>query len=405
MVGKLTLEGLDPEIITVTDRENLIKYMLQLEGYDVGVVLPKKGTIKLDVDPMQALMKMMMEERVERLEAEKQKRKLEETRQEEERKERENAIAREDTWRKAEYDFKREQLKISQEMMQRKENEAQEREERKEQEKQEMLERKEQEAREREERREREKQEEQQKKPVRLRLASKKLEKILPKMSSEINDIPMYFRIVENYFEEFEIDNDLKIALLLPNLTEKARRVITRLSTEQRENYEEVKHQILREFKMTPRGYRTQFIETVKENGETWTQFASRLDNIFTYYVEGREVTTLKQLQQLMVADKMKDAMYYKLKEYILSKEGDGWLTPRGLAEAADVYIANVGEYHGGARNRKAQYETPGDKAENNSFAQNWNTPGKDKSAEEKEKQKKDSGENQINNYKKTMAT
>ena len=78
--------------------------------------------------------------------------------------------------------------------------------------------------------------EEQQKKSERLRKASKKLEKILPKMTTDGLKIPMYFKTVENYFHEFEVEDDLKIALMLPSLNEKARKVITRLNATQREN-------------------------------------------------------------------------------------------------------------------------------------------------------------------------
>ena len=186
--------------------------------------------------------------------------------------------------------------------------------------------------------------EEQQKKSERLRKASKKLEKILPKMTADGLEIPMYFKTVENYFHEFEVEDDLKIALLLPSMNEKARKVITRLDATQREDYEEVKKQVLREFKMTPRAYRMQFMESAKEATESWMQYASRLETIFSYYMEGRSVHTIEKMTQLIVSDRMKDTMPYKLKEYILTKEGEEWLEPRVLAEAADVYVSNVGE-------------------------------------------------------------
>ena len=99
---------------------------------------------------------------------------------------------------------------------------------------------------------------EQQKKSERLRRASKQLEKYFLKMTTDGLVMPMYFKTVENYFHEFKIEDDLIIALLLPSMNEKARKVITRLSVTQREDYEEVKKQVLREFKMTPRAYRMQ---------------------------------------------------------------------------------------------------------------------------------------------------
>ena len=127
-------------------------------------------------------------------------------------------------------------------------------------------------------------------------------------------------------------------------MNEKARKVITRLSATQREDYEEVKKQVLREFKMTLRAYRMQFMESTKEATESWMQYASRLETILSYYMEGRSVVTIGKMTQLIVSDRMKDTMPYKLKEYILSKEGEEWLEPRVLAEAADVYVSNVGE-------------------------------------------------------------
>ena len=65
-------------------------------------------------------------------------------------------------------------------------------------------------------------------------------------MTTDGLEIPMYFKTVENYFHEFEVEDDLKIALLLPSMNEKVRKVITRLSAIQREDYEEVKKQVLR---------------------------------------------------------------------------------------------------------------------------------------------------------------
>ena len=195
-----------------------------------------------------------------------------------------------------------------------------------------------------EERKEAQKREEYQKKSERLRRASKRLEKILPKMGEDGAEIPMYFKTIENYFQEFEIEGDLKIALILPSMNAKARKVINRLDIAQREDYEEVKKQILREFKMTPRAYRQQFTEAVKASSESWMQYASKLETILTYYIDGRNVSTIEELKNLIIADRMKDTMQFKLKEYILSKEGEAWLVPKELAEAADVYISNVGE-------------------------------------------------------------
>ena len=60
MMGKLLQAGLDPEVITSAGREELINFTLTVEGFDVGVTLPKKK--EKELDPMQMMMRMMMEE-------------------------------------------------------------------------------------------------------------------------------------------------------------------------------------------------------------------------------------------------------------------------------------------------------------------------------------------------------
>ena len=184
----------------------------------------------------------------------------------------------------------------------------------------------------------------QQKKSERLYQASKKIDKLLMRMPADGMEVPMFFRTVENYFNEFRIDEDLKVALLLPHLNEKATRVVIRLSEEQRSKYEEVKKQVLREFKLTPRVYRANFLDAIKGTSESWTQFASRLDILFGYYTEGRNVNNFNDLKNHIIADKMKDVMQLKLKEFIIGKEGLEWLPPGRLADAADTYVTNVME-------------------------------------------------------------
>ena len=88
MVGKLILAGLDPEVISSSGRDELINFTLTVEGFDVGVTLPKKK--EKELDPMQMMMKMMMEENNRRDEEKREKKRLREEenkRREEEKRE------------------------------------------------------------------------------------------------------------------------------------------------------------------------------------------------------------------------------------------------------------------------------------------------------------------------------
>ena len=82
-VGKLLLAGLDPEVISSSGQDELINFTLTVEGFDVEVTLPKKK--EKELDPMQMMMKMMMEENKRR--DEENKRRDEENKRREEKRE------------------------------------------------------------------------------------------------------------------------------------------------------------------------------------------------------------------------------------------------------------------------------------------------------------------------------
>jgi hypothetical protein len=107
-------------------------------------------------------------------------------------------------------------------------------------------------------------------------------------------------------------------------------------------NYGETKKQILLEFKLTPKIYKDKFYDTSKVNGETWLQFGSRLELYLQYYLESRNVTTFETLQQLLISDRIREAMPVEVRKLILLREEEEWLKPRQMAEQADVYAANL---------------------------------------------------------------
>ena len=127
-------------------------------------------------------------------------------------------------------------------------------------------------------------------------------------------------------------------------MNEKARRIASRLPIAEKEDYEGVKRILLQAFQMTPKTYKARFTDADRRPDETWIQFYNRLECLFTYYLNSWEVTNLGGLKQLMISDKLKDVMAYRLRKYILGKEGTEWMRPQEVARAADTYTANMGE-------------------------------------------------------------
>ena len=112
---------------------------------------------------------------------------------------------------------------------------------------------------------------------------------VLPRMPKDIMEMPLYFETVENAFRSFEMDRRYWVKLLLPLMTQRARTVINRTLAD-RDNYATVKEQLLKEFKLTPREYRSKFMDAKKMAEETYMMFTARLENLLNYYVKSRQV-------------------------------------------------------------------------------------------------------------------
>ena len=181
----------------------------------------------------------------------------------------------------------------------------------------------------------------------RLARAVKSIDKMVPKMRDDEIDVPGYFRNVENIFNDFATNDDLKITLLMPHMNIKAKKVVQRLTEEQRLDYNVVKRSILQEFKMTPKVYKDKFQDTMRVMGETWLQYVSRLELYLKYYLESRTVTTFEDLKDLLVADRVREVMPVEVRKLILLKEEETWLKPRVMAEQADIFSANLRETSG----------------------------------------------------------
>ena len=106
---------------------------------------------------------------------------------------------------------------------------------------------------------------------------------VLPKMPNDMMEVPLYFETVENAFRSFNVQEQFWVKLLLPLMTPKARTVLNRLSFADLDDYEIVKQHLLKEFKLTPREYRSKFIDAKKTAEETYTMFTARLKNLLNY--------------------------------------------------------------------------------------------------------------------------
>src|SRR5260221_3596763 len=109
-------------------------------------------------------------------------------------------------------------------------------------------------------------------------------------MGDDVLEMPMFFENVDRHFDSDGIDDDLRLPLINPYLLEKARRLLTRLSRDETDTYDKTKKELLTEFRLTPQKYRDMFRNATKERTESHVQFATRLQVLWKYYMNSREI-------------------------------------------------------------------------------------------------------------------
>src|SRR6218665_990623 len=140
-----------------------------------------------------------------------------------------------------------------------------------------------------------------------------------------------------------QMDRRYWVKLLLPLMTQRARTVINRVTLADRDNYATVKEQLLKEFKLTPREYRSKFMDAKKTAEETYTIFTARLKNLLNYYVKSRQVNDdYGRLFDLLISDKLKESLPPGPFQCVLSKEGRECFKASMIAALAELHATNT---------------------------------------------------------------
>ena len=178
---------------------------------------------------------------------------------------------------------------------------------------------------------------------------------LFTKMSDDDAELPIYLDTVEHLFNAHGVPDEIRAALITPYLTEKAKRFLCKLELGLQENFADFKRLLLKEFKLTAKQYKHQFDEAQKKNSESYVQFSTRLDSLINYYLKSRNVDNYENIVQLLISDKLKASMPNHLRNYILNKEGDGWLKADKIADLADIFVNNQTDYGASHKNTKSR--------------------------------------------------
>ena len=168
----------------------------------------------------------------------------------------------------------------------------------------------------------------------------------VPRMPNDPMEVLAFFRNVEDIFEMLEVPVELQGILVRPFLNDKAKLLVVRLDQVGAVSYKDIKTLILAEFQLTPAVYRDRFNALVKESGETYIMYVSRLRALLNYYLNARHVEEKDDLIELLICDRVKSVLSENCLKYVLSAEArveKGWVDSKQLADCIDGYSANHG--------------------------------------------------------------
>jgi len=170
------------------------------------------------------------------------------------------------------------------------------------------------------------------------------LKHVLPRMGHDPRDYPAYFLAVENLFSLYEVPKKVQSKWLIPLLNERSKTLLAKLARDKLHDYAVVKDYLLRVFKLMPHQYRDKYLSAQKLVDETYTLYGSRLRNYLQYYWDTRKVVSKDDVMELLLADRIKEALPEPCLRQIMASEGQDWFKLEKLTQVIDTYVASHGD-------------------------------------------------------------
>src|SRR3989441_5223583 len=178
---------------------------------------------------------------------------------------------------------------------------------------------------------------------VRLQRANDMLKGRIAELPEDIQGITTFFKMAEVLFANFNIPDDLKNPIITPFLGTRGRKVAMSLDIDA--TYEQLKKAICDEHHLTPRLYRSAFLNSFRAPGESESQFISRLSLSLQLYLDSRNVNgSFERFFALTLADRVKDSLDMNTRLFVTDRElADTWLQPKEIGTLVDLYQTERG--------------------------------------------------------------
>ena len=170
------------------------------------------------------------------------------------------------------------------------------------------------------------------------------------------DDLLTYLQTCERVFEANNVENDIRIHILMNYFRQDVKDIIIRLPADALSDYANCRRELLVNFKVSPTNLRRKFSEASKQNAESFQSYVVRLRSLLNNYIESLSVKTLEDLLDVLVVDKLRDGLGHKHKLHVLNNTREQQrISARDLANLLDVYTAefdNVDTSSGSNQNR-----------------------------------------------------
>src|SRR3954468_1224099 len=171
----------------------------------------------------------------------------------------------------------------------------------------------------------------------RLKRATDNLKGRLSEQPEDLKTMINFFKAFESSFTAYNIDEDLKVSILIPYLNNRSKQLVLALETGT--TFEQVKIAILAEYNFSPRMYRSAFLDAFRSLGESAVQFVTRITNSLELYLDSRDINKdYNKLLELIISDRFRDTLDEETRHYVADHEHDGWMLPKRMAQLIDAY-------------------------------------------------------------------
>src|SRR6218665_956916 len=108
----------------------------------------------------------------------------------------------------------------------------------------------------------------------------------MPVYDSEVDDLDIWLCRFERCCTAFRINKDLWVLAMIKSLKGHALEVYERMRADEAHDYEKLKEELLKRFRLTEGGYRRKFKSAMKEKDETALQFGERLNRYLEKWLQ-----------------------------------------------------------------------------------------------------------------------